>query len=1157
MWDGHGHGLSDVCYDLSGNTAFTAGTDGIIKVWTEFQQSSDPKVIKVGDTIYALIVKGNSVYVASDNNTVDEYSLSDGSRNGVLFRFASNPTSVALSESQNLIAAGSSDFAAKIVDLETNEQKEFVGHKAPVLSVSIDPLDEFLATSSCDGNLCIWNIADLSTVETIGIVKPSNDICNSESLCRMSWRPATGEDLAVPCGNVIKVFSRGIWTLAHSLESPEQNKAFNCCCFSPCGRFLACGTVDGSVCIWDAEIQELLQTVQHNLKSCICSVVWNPKENNTLAIANTKGQVGLLRNAVPAKFTKSAIPDDLDALFENEEGDLHDFFDDDAVESNSNQPEDTKAEPTFQPPDEDIFEDDFEIPSTNKLLAANDDLAPPIIAPLDKLQDDDATSSVSGILDDLPSQQQKQNQTYKGPAPTPMQPAFQPSSTPYHLSHRFMVWNSVGTIRSYTDDTESAIDVQFHDKRHHYSLHFNNESPAGGPYNTMADLSMNAIALAAESIEDTPSKLSVNYYASWEGNKDWNVDMPDDEEIKALTIGESWIAVCTDARLVRMFSLAGMQLSIFSIPGPVLTMAAHTDQLMIVYHASQGFNGNQCLGYMLLEVGLGTGPNRAKKIVGGDPIPLSKKSTLQWLGFSAEGTPTTVDSAGVVRMTNRGFCNSWIPVLYLNKLTKSRYDHYWMIALHENPQDIRAVMCKGSTYPSTVPRPFATILQYKLPLCEAESEKTKLEEEYWRTRLFASHSDFLESHGFETDEKQKHSAKVLMQQTLMKLFALSCKLDKESRALEVSNLLPSSSAVSLAIKYASRLKRVILAQKLGEIAQEKTHEEMQAVLKMHEPQQQVDSDNISDDENADTDDFKRTIEAGVSHTNTQWTEHKSTRVTLTKNEEKKFDTPSISQITQETQSDIDDLPDLMERPSQQISQMSTESTNPFKVIADAITKSSLSQVSTSTETSTVSKPFSGLDSITRKPTAQKLRSAIAKSHSNSKKSRKKDSKKQQKQQTLFEATSKSHLTSTPKGKINPKTSSKDQSNINDQILKDIRNECTSGVMLYVSEAKHALADENPDLDTMEVRKMAISNFKKLSPEEREVWNERAKDGTGDKMAGNAKRKLQDDEDVEEVENVPLIENDQQPSKMRKTDVESKAMAPSAKLAAFAYEGADA
>lgn len=84
-----------------------------------------------------------------------------------------------------------------------------------------------------------------------------------------------------------------------------------------------------------------------------------------------------------------------------------------------------------------------EIPSTNQLLAANDDLAPPIITSPDDRQEDDATSSVLGILDDPPSQQQKQNQTYKGSLPTPMQPPFQPSSTPYHLSHRFMVGNCI------------------------------------------------------------------------------------------------------------------------------------------------------------------------------------------------------------------------------------------------------------------------------------------------------------------------------------------------------------------------------------------------------------------------------------------------------------------------------------------------------------------------------------------------------------------------------------------------------------------------------------------------------------------------------------------------------------------------------------------
>lgn len=52
--------------------------------------------------------------------------------------------------------------------------------------------------------------------------------------------------------------------------------------------------------------------------------------------------------------------------------------------------------------------------------------------------------------------------------------------------------------------------------------------------------------------------------------------------------GENWVAACTDARIVRIFSLGGTQRFLFSIPGPVVVMSAHTDQLFIVYHLTQG-----------------------------------------------------------------------------------------------------------------------------------------------------------------------------------------------------------------------------------------------------------------------------------------------------------------------------------------------------------------------------------------------------------------------------------------------------------------------------------------------------------------------------------------------------------------------------------------
>ena len=39
-----------------------------------------------------------------------------------------------------------SDFDIKVINLETKKQKCFLGHQAPVLSVSLDPNDEFLVS---------------------------------------------------------------------------------------------------------------------------------------------------------------------------------------------------------------------------------------------------------------------------------------------------------------------------------------------------------------------------------------------------------------------------------------------------------------------------------------------------------------------------------------------------------------------------------------------------------------------------------------------------------------------------------------------------------------------------------------------------------------------------------------------------------------------------------------------------------------------------------------------------------------------------------------------------------------------------------------------------------------------------------------------------
>ena len=57
---------------------------------------------------------------------------------------------------------------------------------------------------------------------------------------------------------------------------------------------------------------------------------------------------------------------------------------------------------------------------------------------------------------------------------------------------------------------------------------------------------------------------------------------------QAIALGEGWVAIATDFRNIRLFTIAGVQKEIFSIPGPVVCMVGSTNQLLIIYHRAMG-----------------------------------------------------------------------------------------------------------------------------------------------------------------------------------------------------------------------------------------------------------------------------------------------------------------------------------------------------------------------------------------------------------------------------------------------------------------------------------------------------------------------------------------------------------------------------------------
>uniref|UniRef100_A0A3P8P875 WD repeat and HMG-box DNA-binding protein 1 n=1 Tax=Astatotilapia calliptera TaxID=8154 RepID=A0A3P8P875_ASTCA len=803
---GHSEGHTEVCFDDTGRFIVTCGNDGDVRIW-ESLDDDDPKFITVGEKAYSLALKNGKLVTASSNNTVQIHTFPDGDPDGILTRFTTNATHVAFNSIGSRVAAGSSDFMVKVVEVsDSSQQKTLRGHEAPVLSVTFDPKDDFLASASCDGSVVVWNIEEQTQVISWPLLQKSNDVTNAKSLCRLAWQPGMGKFLAVPVETKVHLYERGSWDHVSTLSDDLLAQPINVVSWSPCERFLAAGCVGGLLTVWDVNSKLCVERQKHEKDFTVCSLAWHPSGSH-IAYTDTEGCLGLL----------DGLGTSTQVAAKNPAKDYDDLFDDDDDRLMDEGLSDTKS-PAKKAVGWDDDDDDFLVPATGRVKnrgAFLDDENSLDTGSLklgqDKLGDDDndAGSSVAPAAAPVVPLRP----VYEGPVPTPPQKAFQPGSTPAHLTHRFMMWNSVGIVRGYNDEQDNAIDVEFHDTAVHHAMHLTNSLG-----HTVADLSQEAVLLACPSTEELASKLQCLHFSSWDTNKEWMVDLPKGEDVRALCLGQGWAAVATSTLMIRLFSIGGVQRELFSLPGPVVCMAGHGEQLLVVYHRATGFDGEQALGVQLLQLS-----RKRRQLISGEPLPLSQKSYLSWLGFTAQGTPCYVDSDGVVRMLNRSLGNTWTPVCNTRETCKSKSDHYWVVGVHENPQQLRCIPCKGSRYPPTLPRPAVAILPFKLPLCQTTTEKGQMEEQFWRSVLFHDHYSFLSSSGYEIDEDAQNQSQKEQQELLMKMFALSCKLEREFRCVELAEMM-TQNVVTLAIRYASRSRRMALAQRLSEIALEKSNQ---------------------------------------------------------------------------------------------------------------------------------------------------------------------------------------------------------------------------------------------------------------------------------------------------------------------------------------------
>ncbi|CAG2114535.1 unnamed protein product, partial [Medioppia subpectinata] len=299
--NGHCEGHTDFTFIADGHKLMTCGLDMEVRVWpsddNDDQQSTDDNTsFTIADTAYAIVANSTEFFIACDSNSVKSYAMADGENETTVCRFTTNATHLDISADGKWLAASAADFTLKLINLENKDQTCFEGHAAPVLSVALDPKRQFIASSSCDGSVRVWNAETKTCVHYWSDCFPkSNDFENSKTLGRVCWEPTSGHLIAVPHIDRVDVHRRDTWDLVTTYRHNQLNEV-SIATYSSDGKYMAVGTSDGVVMIWGTASTnaEPIAKFFHNKSLRITALKWMPKSSTQLCFCDINGQFGVL-----------------------------------------------------------------------------------------------------------------------------------------------------------------------------------------------------------------------------------------------------------------------------------------------------------------------------------------------------------------------------------------------------------------------------------------------------------------------------------------------------------------------------------------------------------------------------------------------------------------------------------------------------------------------------------------------------------------------------------------------------------------------------------------------------------------------------------------------------------------------------------------------
>ncbi|KAL3687304.1 hypothetical protein R1sor_013613 [Riccia sorocarpa] len=806
--EAHGKGTrACILWDNQGNDIVTAGTDARIIIHKATGETVVPSVLHQKPvTSLALSPNGLLLASASIDHTVKLYTYPGAVFQTNVTRFNLPIRALAFSVTGGLLAAGGDDDGIKLISTADNSiVRVMKGHDAPVVSLAFDPKNEFLASVGADGTVMFWSLDTGAKIHTLKHAAPELDLEDS-CVNQIAWHPS-GDVLAVPGHQFDVVMYDRDTAEVHFRMRGGHNTSVGFLAWSPNGKYLATTAEDRKIMLWDAE--KRLDLDRLKVPTQVIALAWKPT-GNALALIDLEGKYGVWEDAVPGHLSSPSAMEQTSSLVTKRE--LLHFSDDEADEKNTpceSEDEGIGAEVDLN--DDESDEEETMLKTKSKGSAK-------------KVAQFKDSGLVKVKREDTSIPLQSGNLCSHKPRPE-RQSSFQPGVTQRTAgTRRFLAYDLLGCIITSEGDGVNHIEVEFHDTTRGHRI-----APLADYFGfTMAALSEKGSVLANPQKDKTPSTLVYRPFSSWAGNSEWSMRFPSPEEVKAVAVGDGWVAAATSLDYLRIYSESGRQKYLFSLTGPVVSMAGRKQLLAVVTHVSDPMDsGQQVMRYIVLDM-----LTNQQMLTG--PLPITPCSELKWLGFSESGSLSTFDSKGVLRILSRSYGGCWVPIYSSTPEQNTSGETTWIVGL--NDTQIFCIKCKApEVQPQVQPKPVLSIVSPVMPLAHSDLGATELETELiWKSFLLEEtrlRTDEAALRGeVEEDDDEIMKTEAEQDRCLLRLIAACCHGDKLTRALELASMLSLHKSLEGAVKLVSAMRLPALAERINTLLEARRNTESAAVV---------------------------------------------------------------------------------------------------------------------------------------------------------------------------------------------------------------------------------------------------------------------------------------------------------------------------------------